>query len=154
MAESPVSRRARRQGITLVEMMMVVAIIGVLSALAAGFTIAMVRSSRVNSMAHTLTSLLASARQRAVTTACPHFVEVHGPTFVGALPVGAPVGPARMFIARKANCASTTLWFELGDRVVDEAILWDDAAFRQTLRLRPALSTSSRFAMEDPSRKA
>jgi prepilin-type N-terminal cleavage/methylation domain-containing protein len=122
---------------TLVEVMVVVAIVGILGAISSGFTIEMIKSSRVNASANTLSTMMATARQKAVTTSCAHFVEVRGPTWA-AVVAGAPTGGGRVLVFRKGDCGSAVTSFEAGDRLVEEGYLGpDESSLRRTVRLRP-----------------
>ena len=73
----------RRRGFTLLEMMTVVAIVGIISALAAPNLIGMVRSTRVSGELATLVATLNAARSQAVTSGLPTVVCMRGPSYAG-----------------------------------------------------------------------
>lgn len=97
-------RKAR--GFTLLELMIVVAIIGVLGALSVFALGQILQQGRVNGAAARLTQLLRDARTRAVTQRCPHLVQINARTYAPASPpAGAPRRAMTASIIRKANCA-------------------------------------------------
>jgi hypothetical protein len=118
--------------------MVVVAIVGVLGALSAGFTVQMLKSSRVNTAAKTVNAAIGLARQRSITAGCAHFAQLNGPTYTGAGPQGFPRTPGTVAIVRKADCDSTNAFFEAGDRIV-ESEQWspDDPFLRAQVEVRP-----------------
>lgn len=127
-----------RRGFTLLEIMVVVAIVGILGAIAAGFTVQMLRSAEVNRAAKTVNSAVGQARQRAITTGCAHFVQVNGPQYAGAGPQDFPGRRGFVAIVRKAQCDSTNYFFEAGDRVVESERWLPDGVFTvQQVDVRP-----------------
>lgn len=133
---------------TLLELMVVVAIVGVLSAVSGGFTVQMLRASQVNGAAKGINAVIGSARQRAITSRCAHVVQVNGPTYAGT---GVNVFPTRrgvVALIRKANCDSTVASFQDGDRVVSTDQWLPDSGIggalaRVRLRLPMGLSTGT-----------
>lgn len=112
------SRHGRR-GMTLLEMMTVVAIIGILSSIGGGALFDMVVASRVVSSTKSLMAMLGTARLRATMSNCPHYVQVNGPTYVGTGATGFVRAPATLSLMRKGSCASAKMAFEPGDQLVD-----------------------------------
>lgn len=125
------------RGVTMIEIMVVVAIVGIMSAISGAFTIQMLKSSRVNATARTVNAIIGSARQRAVMTGCGHFVQLNGPGYTGAGATGFPSRAATISIVRKGDCNSQSFIFEAGDRVVDFEPLGPDELPYQ-VRLKPA----------------
>jgi prepilin-type N-terminal cleavage/methylation domain-containing protein len=104
---------------TLLEMMTVVAIIGILSSIGGGALFDMVVAGRVVSSSKGLMAMLGTARLRAATSNCPHYVQVNGPTYAGAGSTGFVTGPATLSLMRKGSCTSAKAAFEPGDKLVD-----------------------------------
>lgn len=86
----------KRRGFTLVEMMIVVAIIAVLATLAGIGGSRMVALGRINGDTDVMASFMRSARLKAIASGCPHVVRYNGPT--------APQRPGTMLVYRKRNC--------------------------------------------------
>lgn len=116
-------RRRRPAGTTLAEMMTVVAIIGMLSAMGGSALMDMVVADRVISTSKSLMGALGGARIRAASSNCPHYVQVNGPTYAGTGAAGFVTQPSLIAVMRKSNCASTVMRFEPGDRAVDSVAL-------------------------------
>ena len=117
--------RARR-GSTLAEVMTVVAIIGILSAMGGSALQGMLAFNRVAASGKGLNSALGGVRTRAAASNCAHFVQVNGPTFAGVGSTSFPVRAGTISMMRKGNCASTVTSFEPGDRLVDSVQLGPD----------------------------
>jgi prepilin-type N-terminal cleavage/methylation domain-containing protein len=138
--------RARR-GFTLLEMLMVVAIMGVMSALATASIIAATQLGRVNGAATTVAALLTTTRTRALTEHCTYVLQLNGPTYN---PLAAPVDvlrrPNTALLYRKNNCASTVGAYEGGaalpDRLVQEMALQD---FNVDLTFPPGILAAGRL---------
>lgn len=109
----------RRNGFTLIETMVVIAIIGIMAALAGVEVIATLRSTRVTAMAKSLQGVLLSARTRAIVTRCPHFVQINGPQYGGTGPVGFETKKNVASIYRKGGCNTAVPGFAAGDVRVD-----------------------------------
>lgn len=85
--------------------MVVVAIIGVMSSLAIGSFLQLIRRGRVNGAASGVARMMASARVRAIGMACRTSVQINGPDYVPATPVtGAPTAPGMISVFRKDTC--------------------------------------------------
>ena len=117
------ARRSAR-GFTLLEMMMVVAIGAILAAMGGSAFLGLLRTNRANSTTRSVLTMLRSARTRAMTAVCPHFVQINGRAYAG--PVGSPNRPATIYLVRKGFCASSNMFFEAGDRVMDSTALGPD----------------------------
>jgi len=95
----------RRRGFTLIEMMIVVAIAGVLAAMSAVTYSAVQVQGRLNGTADVLVNVLRTARFRAITERCTYVVQMTGYTFSST---SADVRrPASLILFRKNNCNST-----------------------------------------------
>jgi prepilin-type N-terminal cleavage/methylation domain-containing protein len=119
--------KARRGGFTLIEMMMVVAIVGILSGLAVGGIRGLVDQGRANGTAGSLARLVANARLRAISMGCRTSVQVNGPSYApsSGTPVGFPSAPNTVSVFMKKQCDSTNGYFEAGDRIVSSYSLVD-----------------------------
>ncbi len=114
------TRSTPRRGFTLLEIMVVVAIMGVLSALAVTGYQGVMRNARTNGEADTLAQFFKNARLRSIATGCAHVVRYTGQSY--SLPAGQP----RMLVMyRKAGCTVSTaasLYFSIvapADRMVN-----------------------------------
>jgi prepilin-type N-terminal cleavage/methylation domain-containing protein len=106
-------------GFTLIEMMVVVAIIGVLSALAANAVTTMVSLGRVNGGATTLSRMAANARMRAMTMTCRVGMQINGPLYApSGPPPGFPLRPNTVYVFTKSNPTSTVFGWETGDNIL------------------------------------
>jgi prepilin-type N-terminal cleavage/methylation domain-containing protein len=137
------SVRRRPAGTTLMEMMTVVAIIGILSAMGGSALLDVLVASRVTSTSKSLSGALGGARVRAASSNCPHYVQVNGPAYAGTGAAGFVTQPGVIAVMRKANCASTTLRFEPGDRAVDRVALGPEELPGAVELLLPAAVLSS-----------
>lgn len=116
-----------RRGFTLIELMLTVAIAGMLSAMAAYTLSAVNELGRVNGASQTVASALRNTRIRAITERCTYVVQFNGPTYN---PVAAPNDvrrtPNSILIWRKNDCRSVTgayvpgLALPLQDRAVND----------------------------------
>lgn len=113
------------RGVTILEVLVVVAIVGILSAVAAGGLRSLVANTRIAQTGRTLASSLRAARTRAVATSCPHFVQVNGPTYAGLGPAGYPARRNMVNIIRKADCTQNQAVWVPGDLVIDSFPLHD-----------------------------
>ena len=97
---TPRTHRQGSEGFTLIEVMVVVAIIGLLTSLSIVGYQAVTRNARTNGEADTLSQFLKNARLRAVSTGCPHVVRYEVPS--------AAMAAGTMTIYRKSPCTLTT----------------------------------------------
>lgn len=139
----------RRRGFTLVEVMIVVAIIGVMAALAAVGVQSMNRFGRVNGATDALAQLMTSLRSRAMTEHCRYMLQINGPDYDAAsAPADVPRMPNTALVYRKGDCASTVPAFEPGlaapgaDRLVSQYPLGE---YRVELELPAAVLPGSRL---------
>jgi prepilin-type N-terminal cleavage/methylation domain-containing protein len=119
-------RRGSFRGVTLLEVMTVVAIVGILSALGGGALMNLVKTNRVVSSAKEVMAMARAARTRALASSCPHFIQLNGRSYAGAAPT--PNRPSTIFLVRKGVCSSTLPYFEATDKVVDSAVLGSESA--------------------------
>jgi prepilin-type N-terminal cleavage/methylation domain-containing protein len=113
-----------RRGFTLLEMLTVVAIVGVLSAMATTGIMEIEKTGRVNGTATAVARMLANARSRTIAERCRYVVQITGPTWnPPAPPAGAQIVPNSVLTFRKRDCESTVGRFETGDRTISELML-------------------------------
>jgi type II secretory pathway pseudopilin PulG len=121
---------------TLLEILMVVAIIGVMSGLASVGLQAMARIGAVNGGADALVRLMATVRARAMTERCRYVLQINGPDYAQAAaasgaPADVPKVSSTALVYRKGVCNSPVVAFEPGlpaaqaDRLVDQFPLGD-----------------------------
>jgi prepilin-type N-terminal cleavage/methylation domain-containing protein len=106
----------KRRGFTLLELLLVVAIVAVLAGLSANAISQTVTLGRVNGAANDTARVLMNGRLRAATMACRTSVQINGPTYA---PPSTAVGPRQastVFVFMKANCIAdqTHGFFEVG----------------------------------------
>jgi prepilin-type N-terminal cleavage/methylation domain-containing protein len=87
-------------GFTLIEMMIVVAIIGVLSAMSVWAMNSFTANMKVSADANTLASFIRSARLKTYAQGCPHVVQL-------TIPAAGTTTRARMTLYRKGSCTLT-----------------------------------------------
>jgi prepilin-type N-terminal cleavage/methylation domain-containing protein len=131
-----------RRGFSLIELMTIVAVIGMIASLAVTGIVSAVRVGRVNGSAGVLTRMLVDARVRSMVQHCPHFVQINGIDYAPTSPeAGAPIGPGTISLVRKMDCASVDSFFRAGadpsvaDRVLLSGPLGDQAVLRNGVRL-------------------
>jgi prepilin-type N-terminal cleavage/methylation domain-containing protein len=132
---------ARPRGVTLLEVMMVVAIIGVLSGIGGGALRSLITSSKVLATEKVIRATVAGARLRAVSGNCAHFVQINGTGYAGVGAAGFPGRPRQIAVVRKGRCDAPDPFFEPGDTVVDSDWLFD-ASVRNELVLPAGLYAS------------
>lgn len=97
----------RRRGFTLIELMLALAITGVLAAMAAYSLTAVNTLGRVNGGSQTVANILRNARAHAIMERCTYVVQFNGPLYN---PVAAPVDVPRLantvIVWRKNDCRS------------------------------------------------
>jgi len=96
------SHQLSRGGFTLIEVMVVVAIIGVMTSLSVVGYQSVMRNARTNGEADMIAQFLKNARLRAVSTGCPHVVRYVVP------PTTSPMTAGSLTMYRKANCQLAT----------------------------------------------
>ena len=119
-------RQDARQGFTLLELMIVVAIVGVMASLAVASIQRMLDAGRVNGAANVMARLLADGYTRAVAQTCRTSVQINGPSYTLAAPPDPkfPNRPNAITTFMKGDCTSVNPWFEgpigatPGDRVI------------------------------------
>lgn len=122
---------SRRRGMTLIEVMIVVAIISIVSALAAVGVDAATRMGRINGATSSLASALTTVRTRALTEHCTYFVQINGPNYTApSAPIDVPRKPNTALVYRKEDWNSTVGAHEAGmapvrDRLIEEIPLAD-----------------------------
>jgi prepilin-type N-terminal cleavage/methylation domain-containing protein len=139
---------------TLVEILVVVAIIGVMAGLASVGLQAMARIGAVNGGADALVRLMATVRARAITERCRYILQINGPEYAQAA-AGAPADVLKVdstaLVYRKGVCNSPVVAFEPGlpaaqaDKLVDQFPLGD---MRIVLVVPPALLAAERVTRE------
>ncbi len=93
------------KGFTLLEMMIVVAIVGVLTAIGASAITGAVQYARVQGAADATTRMLGQARVLAASQHCAYMVQLNGTSYnPPGTPTGEPRGPATISMIRKGNC--------------------------------------------------
>jgi prepilin-type N-terminal cleavage/methylation domain-containing protein len=129
---------AAPRGFSLIEMMVVVAIISVISSLGVASVVNITRTGRVNGTSTVLARMMANARTRAVVERCPYLVQIGGQRWS---PTGAVNGQhilkRGVVVYRKLDCLSTNGVFEAGDQYIQEFSM-DDSTGRVTLAVAPA----------------
>lgn len=122
----------RRRGFTLIELMLALAITGVLAGMAAYSLTAVNTLGRVNGGSQTIANILRNARAHAIMERCTYVVQFNGPRYN---PVTAPVDVPRqantIIVWRKNDCRSVLPAYEpnlalpLRDRRVNDYVLND-----------------------------
>lgn len=105
----------RRRGLTMIELLVVVALVGIIASMSV-YTLGAVNDrARVNGAAETLATVLRNARVQAITERCMYVVQINGPTYN---PVAAPPDVPRtrnsVLVWRKNNCNSAVGAYEPG----------------------------------------
>lgn len=115
------------RGTTLIEVMLVIAIVGIMSGLAVMSMTEATRVGRVNGGSTTLAAVLTNVRTRALTERCTYVLQINGPTYnASAAPLDVLRRPSVALIYRKNNCASDVGAYESGvavltrDRLIEE----------------------------------
>jgi prepilin-type N-terminal cleavage/methylation domain-containing protein len=116
-----------RRGMTLVELMVVVAIVGVMTALAMASITAATRVGRVNGASTSLATMLTNARSRALTEHCTYVLQLNGPTYdASAAPLDVRRRPNTALLFRKNKCGSTVGAYEPTPVPLDQDHLVED----------------------------
>lgn len=120
----------RRRGFTLIELMLVAAIVGVLAALSAYTLTAVNQLGRLNAASQGMATILRNARVRAITERCTYVVQINGNQYNPvAAPADVPRTPGKVLLWRKNDCAPTVPAYVPGlpanqrDRLVNEYTL-------------------------------
>lgn len=99
----------RRRGFTLIEVILALAITGVLAAMAAYSLTAVNTLGRVNGGAQSLANILRNARAHAIMERCTYVVQINGPLYNPVTaPVDVPRLPNTIIVWRKNDCRSPT----------------------------------------------
>lgn len=107
----------------MIEILMVVAIMGILAAVAGFGVTLMARTGKVNGEATALASVLNNVRTRALTDHCTHFLQFNGTTYdASGAPSDVPRRTNYALVFRKADCGSNNRFFEpgAGDHLIAE----------------------------------
>ncbi|MBM4778474.1 MAG: prepilin-type N-terminal cleavage/methylation domain-containing protein [Archangiaceae bacterium] len=98
----------RRRGFTLIEVILALAITGVLAAMAAYSLTAVNTLGRVNGGAQSLANILRNARAHAIMERCTYVVQINGPLYNPlTAPPDVPRQPNTVIVWRKNDCRST-----------------------------------------------
>ncbi|MDQ3365004.1 MAG: prepilin-type N-terminal cleavage/methylation domain-containing protein [Myxococcota bacterium] len=137
MSRPSTSRRRRERGFTLIEMMTVIAIVGVLAALIIGVSARPFGTNATN-MADQLAQTMNFARTRALSTRKIHRVEVH----LELNPPEIHVWAASITGMKRTNITSVTPQFVERVRIPKSVTLWAAATGAQAAGLDPAQTTT------------
>ena len=120
-------KQQHRGGMTLLEIMVVVAIVGLMSSLAVAGIGSATRMGKVNGSASLIAQVMNTARARAVSERCTYVVQINGPGYApSAAPADVLRRAATVLLYRKNDCNSVIGAYEPGlalpvrDRLVAE----------------------------------
>ncbi|MBL8922710.1 MAG: prepilin-type N-terminal cleavage/methylation domain-containing protein [Myxococcaceae bacterium] len=103
----------RRRGLTMIELLVVVALVGIIASMSVYTLSAVNDRAKVNGAAETVATVLRNARVQAITERCTYVVQINGPTYnPTTAPADVPRTPGSVLVWRKNNCNSTVGAYE------------------------------------------